>query len=176
MPQSLSREAIPGLHSALRSKCVRSRRSPPRDAFKPSTASSFKTGISAAVYASCFPIGRSPKGKESAMRFICIYKNSMGEGAPPSQDEMSRMGSLMEEMSQSGVLKETGGCKPSALGARIRQIGSTATVTDGPFTDAKGIIGGYAIIETSTKADAIGWAKRFLAIHGDGESEVRELF
>src|SRR5262249_32056581 len=115
------------------------------------------------------------QAKESAMRFLCIYKNSMGEGAPPSPDEMSRMGSLMEEMSQAGVLKETGGCKPSALGARIRQIGSTATVTDGPFTDAKGIIGGYAIIETSTKADAIGWAKRFLAIHGDGESEVREL-
>ena len=111
------------------------------------------------------------------MKFLCIYKSVSGEGAPLSQDEMSRMGSLMEEMSKAGVLKATGGCKPSAFGARVRQTERGATtVTDGPFTDPKGIIGGYAIIETASKVDAIGWATRFLAIHGDGESEVREMF
>ena len=111
------------------------------------------------------------------MKFLCIYKSTKGEGAPLSQDEMSRMGSLMEQMSKAGVLKGTGGCKPSSFGARIRQAsGGTVTVTDGPFNDPKGIIGGYAIIETASKADAIDWSKRFLAIHGDGESEIREMF
>jgi len=94
----------------------------------------------------------------------------------PSQEEMSRMGALIEEMTMEGVLESTEGCKPSAFGARLRQAAGAATVKDGPFTEAKDRIGGYAIIQTASKADAIGWVKRFLANAGDGESEMFELF
>jgi len=109
------------------------------------------------------------------MRFLCIYSHAKPEGAPPSPDEMSRLGSLIEEMSKAGVLEATEGCKASAFGARVRQVASAPSVLDGPFTESQNHVGGYAIIKTASKADAIAWVKRFLAVVGDGESEMCEL-
>ena len=110
------------------------------------------------------------------MRFLCIYKPSRAEGTPPSQQEMAEMGKLIEEMTQSGVLLATEGCLPSALGARVRLSGGKITVTDGPFTETREVIGGFALIRADSKQEAIEHAKLFLKIAGDGESEIRQVY
>jgi hypothetical protein len=108
------------------------------------------------------------------MRFLCVFKAA--EGGPPSADEIAAMGKLIGEMAAAGVLLATEGCLPSAHGVRIRQANGKLTVTDGPFTESKEVIGGFALIETPSKKEAIEWTKRFIAVAGDGESEIRELY
>src|SRR5260370_22599159 len=85
--------------------------------------------------------------KEMMMRFLCVYKPGKPEGTPPSEQEMGEMGKLIEEWMKSGVLLATEGCLPSALGARVRRSGEKITVTDGRFTEAKELIGGFAPIQ-----------------------------
>ena len=110
------------------------------------------------------------------MKFLCIYKPSKPEGsAPPSQEEIAKMVAFIEELYKSGELLATEGCMPSALGARVRLSDGQVTVTDGPFTESKELVGGFALIQTKTKADAIELTKRFLKIAGDGESEIRQV-
>ena len=109
------------------------------------------------------------------MRFLCLYKPAKEEGLPPSQDEMGEMGTLIDEMVKAGVLLSTEGCQPSSKGARVRLSGGKLTVTDGPFTEAKELIGGFAIIQATSKEEAIELTKRFLKVAGDGESEIRQL-
>ena len=110
------------------------------------------------------------------MRFLCIYKPSKPEGTPPTHQEMAEMGKLIEDMTKSGVLISTEGCLPSALGARVRLSNGKMTVTDGPFTEAKEVIGGFALIEVPSKQEAIEQTKHFLKIAGDGESEIRQIY
>jgi hypothetical protein len=75
-----------------------------------------------------------------------------------------------------GVLLAAEGCLPSALGARLRQTNGKVTVTDGPFTESKELVGGSAIIRTKTKEEAIERTKIFLSLAGDGESEIRQVY
>lgn len=109
------------------------------------------------------------------MRFLCIYKPAAPEGAPPTQQEMENMGKLIQDLSESGHFLTTEGCLPTTLGARVRRSGGDYAVTDGPFTEAKEIIGGFAIIQAASKQEAIELTKRFLSVAGDGESEIRQL-
>src|SRR5438046_10704612 len=101
------------------------------------------------------------------MKFLSIYK-SVERGVPPSQEEMSRMGQLIEKEMKAGTLLATEGCLPSALGARVRISGGKLTVTDGPFTEAKEVIGGFAILQANSKAEAIEMTKHFLELDGNG--------
>jgi hypothetical protein len=110
------------------------------------------------------------------MKFLCIYKPGKPEGTPPSQDEMARMGELIEDGFKSGWLLATEGCLPTALGARVRRSGGNVTVKDGPFTESKEIIGGFALIRAASKAEAIELTQRFLEVAGDGESEIRQIY
>jgi hypothetical protein len=107
------------------------------------------------------------------MRFLCIYKAA--EGGPPSQQLVNDMGKLIAEMTAAGVLLSTEGCLPSAKGARVRRTNGKITVTDGPFTESKEVIGGFALINVNSKEEAIRWTKRFLEVAGDGESEIRQV-
>jgi hypothetical protein len=110
------------------------------------------------------------------MKFLCIYKPGKPEGTPPTQDEMTKMGKLIEDWKKKGRLLATEGCLPSALGARVRRTGGQYRVTDGPFTEAKEIIGGFALIQAKSKAEAIEYTKEFLEVAGDGESEIRQTW
>lgn len=110
------------------------------------------------------------------MRFLCLYKPAKKEGVPPSQQEMAEMGELIEEMTRAGVLLATEGCLPSAMGARVRLSGGKFTVTDGPFTETKELVAGFALMQAKSKEEAIEWTKRFLKVAGDGESEIRQVF
>jgi hypothetical protein len=83
------------------------------------------------------------------------------------------MGKFIEEMARSGVLIATDGLQPSSKGARVRISDGKFTVTDGPFTETKELIAGYAIVQARSKQEAIELAKRFLKVVGQGESEIR---
>jgi hypothetical protein len=89
---------------------------------------------------------------------------------------MAEMGKLIENMRRDGVLLATEGCLPSAKGARVWLSGGRFSVTDGPFTEAKEIVGGFALIRASSKDDAIEHTKNFLKIAGEGETEIRQVF
>jgi len=109
------------------------------------------------------------------MRFLCLYRSAQKEGTPPTQEHMTAMGRLIEEMTRAGVLLSTEGCQPSATGVRVRRDAGAFAVVDGPFAETKEIIGGFAIINVRSKDEAVMWAKRFLDVAGDGESELRLL-
>jgi hypothetical protein len=95
---------------------------------------------------------------------------------PPTPELMHDMNQLVEDATRAGVLIATGGLAPSAQGTRVQYDGSQFSVTDGPFTETKELIGGWALLEVRDKAEAVEWTKRFLALTGGGESSVRQVF
>src|SRR3954465_5804687 len=110
------------------------------------------------------------------MRFLCIYRPGTPEtNTPPTAEEMAAMGQLIGDMAKAGVLLGAEGCLPSSLGSRVRLAGNTYEVTDGPFPEAKELIAGFCLLQVKTKAEAIEWTKRFLALVKHGYSEVRQL-
>ena len=109
------------------------------------------------------------------MRFLSIYK-TVERTTPPSQDEMAKMGKLVEEGMKAGWLVATEGCLPSVLGARVRRTNGNISVTDGPFIETKELVGGFAILEANSKEEAIELARNFLKSAGDGECELRQLY
>jgi len=109
------------------------------------------------------------------MRFLSIYKNAE-RGVPPTEQEMAAMGALIEQGVKEGWLLGTEGCLPSALGARVRRDGTKVTVSDGPFTEAKEVVGGFALMRADSREEAIELCRRFLAVAGDGECEIRQLY
>ena len=109
------------------------------------------------------------------MRFISIYKTPE-RSTPPTPEEMCNMGKLIEEWMKAGKLLATEGCMPSALGARVRIDDGKFTVSDGPFTEAKEVVGGFAILDAPSKEEAVEYVKQFLQFTGQGECEVRQLY
>jgi hypothetical protein len=115
------------------------------------------------------------------MRFMMIVKHAEKQGPPPKQ-LMDAIAKLAEEASKDGTMLGTGGLGPTAQGARVRLSGGQVTVTDGPFTEAKEVVGGYAQFELKSKQEAIESAVRFMELHKkhwpgwEGETEVRQMF
>lgn len=112
------------------------------------------------------------------MRFLSMVRINENSGLQPSEQLMADMGKLMEELTREGKLIDTAGLTPTASGVRVRLAGGKLSVVDGPFTEAKEVIGGYALLEAASKEEAIELAKRFLSVHGDEwnlECEVRQL-
>jgi hypothetical protein len=109
------------------------------------------------------------------MRFLSIYK-SVERRVPPSHEEMARMGALVEEGFKTGYLVSTEGCLPSALGARVRIANGNVAITDGPFSESKEVVGGFAIIQANSKEEALEHVKKFLKVVGNGECELRQLY
>ena len=107
------------------------------------------------------------------MRFMMLYKPGKETNTPPTQEHMAAMGAFIDEMAKSGALLATDGLQSSSKGARVRIEKGKITVIDGPFTETKELIAGFAIVQAKTKAEAIEMAKRFLKVVGEGESEVR---
>jgi hypothetical protein len=113
------------------------------------------------------------------MRFLSMIRLDETAGRVPSEQLMADMGKLMEELTRTGQLVSTAGLRPSAEGVRVRlHRGGRLTVLDGPFTETKEVIGGYAILEAQSRAEAVDLTRRFLKVHGadwDVECEVRQL-
>lgn len=112
------------------------------------------------------------------MRFLSMVRVSENSGMVPSEQLMSDMGKLIGEMTQAGVLLDTAGLRPSSEGARVKLSRGKLSVMDGPFAEAKEVVGGYAILKADSMDEAIELTKRFLKVHGDEwvvECEVRQL-
>jgi hypothetical protein len=96
--------------------------------------------------------------------------------APPSPELMDEMGKFVEEATKAGVLLATGGVGPVSEATRVKYADGKFTVIDGPFTEAKELIGGWALLDVRDKDEAIEWTKRFLSIAGEGESTIRQVY
>ncbi|MFZ5892686.1 MAG: YciI family protein [Myxococcota bacterium] len=108
------------------------------------------------------------------MRYLCVYKPGVQRTEAPSQPDVTEMGKLIEDMSRAGVLLATGGCKSSDHALRVELDGSRAVTSEGQFGSSD-YVGGYCLMQVKTKAEAVEWARRFLAITRQGRSELFEL-
>ena len=112
------------------------------------------------------------------MRFLSMIRLDETTGQVPSEKLMTAMGKLIEEWTQAGILVNTAGLQPTSEGFRVRSRRGKLSTVDGPFTESKEVIGGYAILEAKSKEEAVALTRRFLEIHGDEwdlECEVRPL-
>jgi hypothetical protein len=116
------------------------------------------------------------------VKFLMMIKHSESYGREDvPQALMDAMGEFVGEGIKSGVLKDTAGLKPTAEGFRVRSSKNRLKVTDGPFTEAKEVVGGYAMVEVASREEAMKIAKQFMELHRlhwpefDGECEVRPL-
>jgi hypothetical protein len=103
-------------------------------------------------------------------------QNAPAEGPSPELGE--RMGALFEEITKAGVMLDTAGLTPTSQGTRVTWSGGKLSYTDGPFTETKEVVGGYAILQAKDKAEALEWTNRFLEIHETHwtvTAEVREI-
>ncbi|MFB4311302.1 YciI family protein [Actinomadura sp. GTD37] len=109
------------------------------------------------------------------MRFLMMTTDSgADEGGQPDETMQQEMGRFIEETAKAGVLLATGGLEPH--GTRIASTGGKVTVTDGPFTEAKEAVVGFALVEVRTREEAIELSKRFYTIVGDGEGVIKQVF
>src|SRR3954469_15266370 len=112
------------------------------------------------------------------MRFLSMIRVDENTGQVPSEQLMADMGKLMDDLTRQGVLIQTAGLRPTREGARVRLRRGKLSTVDGPFTETKEVVGGFAIVEAASMAEAVELAERFLKVHGDTwdiECEVRQL-
>ncbi|HET9818491.1 MAG TPA: YciI family protein [Rhodanobacteraceae bacterium] len=112
------------------------------------------------------------------MRFLSMVRINEKSGLKPDERLMADIGKLCKELRDAGVLLDTAGLLPTSEGVRVRQDRGRLSVVDGPFTEGKEVVGGYAILEAQSKQEAVELAKRFVKTHGDAwtvECEVRQL-
>lgn len=109
------------------------------------------------------------------MRFISIFTHPVVPSAPPSPDVMAKMGALIAEGMKAGWLIATEGVDGNSASLRVSSKQGELTVTDGPFTEAKEVLGGYALMEARDRAHVLELTRKFLAIAGDGTCELHEL-
>ncbi len=112
------------------------------------------------------------------MRFLSMIRVDENTGQVPSEQLMTDMGKLIDEMTRAGVLVLTAGLRPTREGTRVRLRRGQLSTVDGPFAETKEVVGGFAILEAPSRQEAIELTKRFLQIHGDVwdlECEVRQL-
>jgi hypothetical protein len=125
----------------------------------------------------------STKAKEATMKYLTFIRHAESyRDTPPPPALMEAMGQFVEKSMRAGVLVDTGGLLPSRDGLRVRLERGKITVTDGPFSESKEVIGGWAILKTDSRAEAVRIAVEFMELHQrhwpgfDGESEVRPMF
>jgi len=114
------------------------------------------------------------------MRFLSMIRVQENTGKQPSERMMSEMGKLMTEMKSAGKLLDTAGLAPTAQSKRVRLRGGKISVVDGPFAEAKEVIGGYAMLDAQSLEEAIALTERFVELHvADGweiDCEVRQVY
>lgn len=117
------------------------------------------------------------------MRYMMMVKiDAKSDGVPPAAGLSAAIGALMNEMARGGVLLDAGGLMPTAFGARVRVSGGKVTLKEGPFTETKELVGGYAILQARSKEEALEHGRRFMSVHAEvlgpsytGELEIRQL-
>ena len=118
------------------------------------------------------------------MRYMMIVKGdeNFAASGPPPMELMEAIGKLGEEAAKAGKMVSMGGLQPTSKGASVRLKGGKLITTDGPFTEAKEVIGGFTIMELASKEEAIEEARKFMELHRklwpawDGECEIRLMY
>jgi hypothetical protein len=113
------------------------------------------------------------------MRYLMIHKidESRPEAWNPSPEFQAAMGEFMQECAESGVLLAAEGVTQSKDGAVMRKTeGGGVTVTDGPFTEAREVVGGFAVVKVESKEQALELAQRFVSLFEEVSVEVRRIF
>jgi len=117
------------------------------------------------------------------MRYLMMIKGNADyeAGKPPPPALMAGMGKLAQEMAQAGLLLSTDGLLPSRNAMKLRHAGGRTSVIDGPFAEAKEVVGGYAIVRAATRDEAIALAQRVVDVHvaagvPEFEMEIRPIF
>lgn len=112
---------------------------------------------------------------------MSLVKSAETNQRPP-QALMDAMGNLMIEATQAGVMVDTGGLAPTANSFRMRISKGKISMHDGPFTEAKEVVGGYAVLNLPSREAAVEWTRKFIDLHRkhwpewEGEAEVRAIF
>ena len=109
------------------------------------------------------------------MRFLSIYTHEKNP-AGPSPEMIAKMGALIEEGMKEGWLIATEGVQWGKEAMRVNARRGKVTVTDGPFTESKEILGGYALLEAPSREAVLALTRKFLDVAGDGTCEIHELF
>ena len=115
------------------------------------------------------------------MKFMMLVKHAENSGMPP-QELMEAIGKLSAEAVKAGTMIASGGLAPTARSTRVRVSGGQIQLIDGPFTEAKEVIGGYAQFELPSKEEALKGAVQFMELHRkhwpgwEGETEIRQMF
>jgi len=110
------------------------------------------------------------------MKILALYKPDPDNNAPASPEKMAKMNAFIDELTKAGKLITTDGRKANAKEMKIRMRKGKLSVTDGPFTEAKEIIGGFALMQVDSREELIELTRRFLEIAGDGESQIVEMY
>jgi hypothetical protein len=115
--------------------------------------------------------------KEQQMRFMMLMYPGIEQEADwaPSAEAVAAMTAYNEELTKAGVLLALDGLHPSSEGARVSFAGGQRSVTDGPFTETKELLGGYWVIQAASKEEAVEWAKRCPQPEGNAVIEVRRV-
>ncbi|MDE3172317.1 MAG: hypothetical protein KGN74_04530 [Gemmatimonadota bacterium] len=108
------------------------------------------------------------------MRVLALWYPE-GDISAPTQDTMQKMGAFIQEAVKAGVLLDTGGWDPGASATVITRKQGKVTVKDGPYTEAKEVIGGFAVMRFRTQQELVEWSTRFVNIAGNGRSIVRPI-
>ncbi len=115
------------------------------------------------------------------MRFMMLVKHAEKLSGPPPKELMDALAKLSEEANKNGTIVASGGLAPTAMSTRVRLSRGQISTIDGPFTEAKEIVGGYAVLDFKSKEEATEGAKRFMELHKkywpgwEGETEVRQV-
>ncbi len=109
------------------------------------------------------------------MRILSILTYDASDTQSASEQEREQMGKLIDEMRSKGVLIDTGGKLDGQFEAIVSRKDGKTTVTDGPFTEAKELVGGYALFEVKDRDEAIAWTNRFLDVAGDVTCHLHEV-
>ena len=110
------------------------------------------------------------------MRFIMMYKPDRSDAGPPNAAKMAALQKDIGDAKNAGTFVMNGGFLPMANGAIVTYANEKNTVTDGPYAEAKEVIGGFAIFDLKSKEEAIEGAKGFLKVMGGGQVEIRQMY
>lgn len=111
------------------------------------------------------------------MRFMILVKGNEAYegGAMPTAEQFDTMGRYNDELAKAGALIAADGLQPSSKGAQVTFAGGRVTITDGPFSEAKELVGGFTIIQVASRAEALEWLRRWPGEEGD-RLELRPLY
>jgi hypothetical protein len=109
------------------------------------------------------------------MKFLMTYA-ALPDAAPPTAEQMAKIGAFTEKNIKAGIVVLTGGLVRPSRGIQISCEGGKVSVTDGPFAETKELIDGFALVEVGSRDEAIRLAREFMQLAGDGTGEILQVF